>query len=288
MISRNPDMMEGISRLFFFFPEWELALTAPPLWRPLLTPWMFYHWSSIISVFQIQSGRNPLAVPFHPVWPLSRCHNGKKTKTNFVPPLKLSPFFSSDHFSTVLSPLRCYPSHSPPSLIKSIIVIHRFSFRLIALPFKRQVWNSSNFSPQVKPHLCTALWLWRSCSVSVLAPSTVTLPLHWAPSPSVLLSLFSQKPPSPPAPPTPSGSSSRMSVSHGSGTSTFESSLFPSCHLRQGHEPKRNCLETRSARYSSGFLTHFTVKLYYNAFSTLSFDAKSLCLRRLFIFVLKT
>lgn len=86
-------------------PEGEVALTAQlgPR-RLLLTLWMFSHWSSIASLFQTQSGGNPLAVAVLFIQSdlcLGVTMEKEKKRKNFVSPLKLSFFFSPDHFSTV-------------------------------------------------------------------------------------------------------------------------------------------------------------------------------------------
>lgn len=234
-----PDMTEGISvsgsiECFVFLPlansihpKGELALTAPPCGALCGRCWMFSHWSSIISLFQTQSGGNPLALAVLFIQSdLCLCvtmEKNKQTKTKFDSPLKLSLFFSPDHVSTVC----CHwgvicptPTHSDWSLSfdKSIIAIHRFSFRLVALPFKCQVGNSPIFSCEAP--FCTAPGI----VDLAFSACTVTLPPHLTehPHPSVVLpsALFGQKRPSPPAPPTPRPSS-LISVSHGYGTCTL-------------------------------------------------------------------
>lgn len=112
----NPDMTEGISVS-------EVIVTAALFFSPLLIQSTQRRGSphssarpqapsvDAVDVFSLIQHRLLVSNtiwresfsrgrPFHPVWPLSRCHNGKRKK-KFVSPLKLSFFFSPDHFSTV-------------------------------------------------------------------------------------------------------------------------------------------------------------------------------------------
>lgn len=173
----NPDMTEGISlsdvivnvvlSFVFFFLRIESTQRGV---RPHSSPSGALCWRCgcfLTDPASTQSGGESVSRgrPFHPVWPLSRCHNGKtmshplKCHFSFHP--TTFPLFVATEVLSVPLP----PTATGPSLTKSIIVFHRFSFRLIALPFKCQV-GISPISSQVKPPLYGPL-VWRSCSVSV-------------------------------------------------------------------------------------------------------------------------